>query len=430
MSQLGFGALFLYFFCFSILRTSATTLDIINPIQSLRDGDTLVSAGRIFELGFFSLADSNRRYLGLWYKKISPRTIVWVANRETPLSNTSGSLNITAQGDLVLVNGTNDNFWSSNTSNIAKHPVAELLDSGNFVVRDANDSNPENFLWQSFDYPVDTTLPGMKLGVNFVTGHETFSSSWKSSEDPASGQFSAHLDLGGYPQLFLKKENRILYRAGSWNGLRLTGTPNMNPNPFFSYEFVWNDKEVYFKYDILNDSNLVRYTISPSGLLQRFSWDERANDWVVIATAQTDQCENYAFCGAFGSCEVNNSPVCLCLDGFMPKSPRDWNMLVWSDGCVRRTPLNCSDGDGFLKHSGIKLPDTSSSRFDQKIDLAQCRDLCLRNCSCSAYANLDERGGGSGCLLWFDDLIDIRGLAASGQDLYVRVAASELGMFM
>jgi hypothetical protein len=45
-----------------------------------------------------------------------------------------------------------------------------------------------------------------------------------------------------------------------------------------------------------------------------------------------------------------------------------------------------------------------------------------------AYANSDLRGKGSGCFLWFDqDLIDIRQYTDDGQDLYIRMAASEAG---
>ncbi|KAI8003158.1 G-type lectin S-receptor-like serine/threonine-protein kinase SD1-1 [Camellia lanceoleosa] len=42
--------------------------------------------------------------------------------------------------------------------------------------------------------------------------------------------------------------------------------------------------------------------------------------------------------------------------------------------------------------------------------LESCRRKleCLKNCSCTAYANSDVAGGGSGCLLWYGDLIDIR----------------------
>ncbi|THG17845.1 hypothetical protein TEA_011385 [Camellia sinensis var. sinensis] len=43
-----------------------------------------------------------------------------------------------------------------------------------------------------------------------------------------------------------------------------------------------------------------------------------------------------------------------------------------------------------------------------------------------AYANLDVSGEGSGCLLWFNELVDIR-VIENGQDLYVRMAASEFG---
>ncbi|CAL5405757.1 unnamed protein product [Camellia sinensis] len=59
--------------------------------------------------------------------------------------------------------------------------------------------------------------------------------------------------------------------------------------------------------------------------------------------------------------------------------------------------------------------------------LDECRIGCLKNCSCTAYANMDIRGGGSGCFLWFGDLIDIRTCSTNGQDDYVKVAASELG---
>ncbi|CAN0839987.1 G-type lectin S-receptor-like serine/threonine-protein kinase SD1-1 [Linum grandiflorum] len=51
-------------------------------------------------------------------------------------------------------------------------------------------------------------------------------------------------------------------------------------------------------------------------------------------------------------------------------------------------------------------------------------ESCVRNCSCTAYANLDTRNGGSGCLIWFTVLLDIRALYDYDQDLYIRMAAS------
>ena len=52
----------------------------------------------------------------------------------------------------------------------------------------------------------------------------------------------------------------------------------------------------------------------------------------------------------------------------------------------------------------------------------------LEELLCTAYADSDIRGGGRVCLLWFNDLIDIREFAENGLDFYVRMSSSELGM--
>ncbi|CAL5393175.1 unnamed protein product [Camellia sinensis] len=82
--------------------------------------------------------------------------------------------------------------------------------------------------------------------------------------------------------------------------------------------------------------------------------------------------------------------------------------------------------DGFIKYSGYKVSDTRSSWFDRNMTLGKCEMVCLKNCSCMAYANLDIRRGGSGCLFWFDELIDMKELNANVQDVYIRTASSEL----
>ncbi|KAJ6995670.1 hypothetical protein NC653_012503 [Populus alba x Populus x berolinensis] len=50
---------------------------------------------------------------------------------------------------------------------------------------------------------------------------------------------------------------------------------------------------------------------------------------------------------------------------------------------------------------------------------------CLQNSSCIAYSNSDVREGGSGCIIWYGDLIDIRQFPAGGQELYIRTNPSE-----
>ncbi|RDX65037.1 Receptor-like serine/threonine-protein kinase SD1-8, partial [Mucuna pruriens] len=87
--------------------------------------------------------------------------------------------------------------------------------------------------------------------------------------------------------------------------------------------------------------------------------------------------------------------------------------------CVPRNKSNCKNGytNGFLKYTNIKLPDTSSSWFNKTIKLDDCQKFIRK---------FNVRGGGSGCLLWFNNLVDLRKYSQWGQDLYIKVPASEL----
>jgi len=113
------------------LFTPAQAIDTLTPGQSLRDGSFLISAGNVFDLGFFSPSNSMRRYLGIWYHDSSD-TVIWVANREAPVPDKAGSLTISADGNLVVVDGANSILWSSNASSLSPNQtVARSSDAGN-----------------------------------------------------------------------------------------------------------------------------------------------------------------------------------------------------------------------------------------------------------------------------------------------------------
>ncbi|KAK4342021.1 hypothetical protein RND71_037837 [Anisodus tanguticus] len=423
LRQAGFYTFMVMFLC-SIHHTFGATYSTITTTQFLKDGDYITSPGGIFEIGFFSPGNTENRYVGMWYKNISVRTVVWVANREAPLSSGSGILKVIKPGLLVLLNGTNNVVWSTNTSRSVQNPVTQLLDSGNLVVKEAGDHNLGNFLWQSFDHPTDTLLAGMKLGRNFATGTEVYLSSWKNEEDPAPGDSTYHCDPSGYPQNIVKKGSDVVYSSGPWNGRYFSGTQNSRKGPFYTYGVYLSKKEVYFVYK-LTSSVLVRLTLSHNGVLQIWILGVRKQDWVPLVLIPADNCDMYKLCGAYGSCNSQDSPVCRCLDKFVPNNSDAWERTDWSGGCVRRTELNCLQGDAFLKYSHIKLPDTRNSWSNVTMTLEECKNICSKNCSCMAYSNPDIRNGGSGCLLWFEDLLDIRKGPNGGQDIYIRMAASE-----
>ena len=147
--------LFIWLFILLSYLKNSTSMDSLSPSQSIRDGETLVSDEETFEVGFFSPGTSTRRYLGIWYRNVSPLTVVWVANRENALQNKLGVMKLDENGVIVILSGNNSKIWwsSSTSSKVVKNPIAQLLDYGNLVVRDERDINEDKFLWQSFDKP-------------------------------------------------------------------------------------------------------------------------------------------------------------------------------------------------------------------------------------------------------------------------------------
>ncbi|KAJ8626952.1 hypothetical protein MRB53_020259 [Persea americana] len=416
---------FLWLAALIFFPISCNSTDTVTPTQSVTDGAILISAGENFALGFFSPANSTNRYVGIWYNKIPDRTVVWTANRENPVRHSSGVLTING-GNLVLLNdgghSINNSLWSTNVPTSVNYSSARLKDSGNLVLTDDH----QRILWESFDYPTNTLLPGMKLGLNRQTGLNWNLTSWKSADDPAPGEFSIGLDPLGVPQYFLKKGSRPIWRSGPWNSVRLSGAPDINSDPVYRWSYVANDEEIYLTYSGNNTSITSRFFLDDSGSMRSLMWNDKNHRWNVMRGANQDKCDQYANCGAYGSCEPSRVAECECLMGFEPKTPGDWNLRDWAGGCVRRRSLDCDGkGDGFLRLAQVKVPDTSRSRVEPGLNLEACKEECLNNCSCTAYASEGDRG----CLMWYGDLVDIRVYTGDdeGQDIYTRLAASELG---
>uniref|UniRef100_A0A6N2MF11 Receptor-like serine/threonine-protein kinase n=1 Tax=Salix viminalis TaxID=40686 RepID=A0A6N2MF11_SALVM len=407
--------------CFSI------GVDTISVGQSLSVRQTLVSQTGIFELGFFRPGTWDNIYLGIWHRNFEDKTIVWVANRESPSNDPASSkLELLSDGNLVLLKNFTETIWSTALSSSMPNTTkaeAVILDDGNFVIRDG--SNPSTIYWQSFDYPTDTWLPGAKLGINKHTGQVQRLISWKNSEDPAPGMFSVGIDPNGSSQFFIEwNRSHRYWSSGEWNGESFSLIPEMRLNFIFNYSYVSNENESYFTYSLYNTSLLSRLVISVSGQIQQQSWIEGPWTWFLFWSQPKTPGEVYGFCGVFGVFHENSSSYCECLKGFKPLLQNDW-----SSGCVRKSPLQCQNKksigkeDGFLEMSDLALP--ANSKTYQKVSAGRCRLDCIEKCSCMAYAYNNNNG----CSLWEGDLINLQQSGAAdgraGAEIYIRLAASE-----
>ncbi|KAK3143617.1 hypothetical protein QOZ80_4AG0302610 [Eleusine coracana subsp. coracana] len=409
--------------------------DTLSSGGNVTDGETLVSSGGTFTLGFFSPTGvPAKRYLGIWFTA-SPPAVCWVANRDVPLNTTTGVLVISSSGTLHLLDGTGRTSWSSNTTS-ASAAAAQLLESGNFVVRDEQGiGDDDDIIWQSFDHPSNTLLAGQRLGKNPETGAEWSLTSWRAPNDPTPGDCRRAMDTKGLPDCVSWQGDVKKYRTGPWNGLWFSGVPEMSSySEMFTNDVIVKPDEVAYVFNATPGAPLSRLVLSEVGVLQRLAWDPASRVWNVFAQAPRDVCDGYAMCGVFGTCDVNTASTlfCSCLQGFSPASPAQWAMRESSGGCRRKAPLDCGGGngtttDGFVVVRGVKLPDTDNATVDMGATVEQCRERCLGNCSCVAYAAADIRGGGggSGCVMWMNDIVDVR-YVDKGQDLYLRLAKSEL----
>ncbi|XP_057859955.2 G-type lectin S-receptor-like serine/threonine-protein kinase At2g19130 [Cryptomeria japonica] len=394
--------------------------DTLSLGASLTGNQTIISKNGTFELGFFSPNGTNNWYIGIRYGKVAEKTIVWVANRERPAKNRPGVLKLSKQGSLDLFDAEGASLWSVNMSNKASRAV--ILDSGNFEV--LSGGNKSEIIWQSFDYPSDTWLPGMKLG-----GKKKLVC-WKNSLDPAPGRFSYQMDPSGTKQIVLRWNDSVQYwESGAWDGKSFSQIPEMWLTGMYNYSVEDTSSGFYLSYTftpVAGYHMLSRFVVHKSGGLQSYVLIVH-NQWSMVWSRPGDQCTVYNVCGAYGTCNSYNVEFCRCVEGFIPRDNRSWSLRDWSStGCVRQSPLNCDaqkcSTDGFID-SRATLPanDAFSYPATTKKD---CEKVCLHNCSCTAYAFNMPSGP---CQIWSGDLLNMHNSKSeSDSNVFIRVAASSL----
>ncbi|XP_057428743.1 G-type lectin S-receptor-like serine/threonine-protein kinase At1g11330 isoform X2 [Lotus japonicus] len=411
---------------FSIIFLGFTSAkDTITSSKFITDSEseTVTSSDSIFKLGFFSPENSTNRYIGIWYVNVS--NIIWIANRDQPLKDSSGVFKISEKGNLVVLDGKKQVLWSSKVSTTSNSTTAQLLRSGNLVLLDDTTGNTT---WESFKHPCDVAVPTMRISANRITGEKSRFISRKSTSDPSSGYFSASLERLDVPEVFIWiNGTRPYWRTGPWNGRVFVGVPLMSTGYLYGWNVGYEGNEtVYVTYTFADQFAFATMTFTPQGKVKVVRYQDKKEQWTLML--EISDCDVYGKCGAFGSCNGQSSPMCSCLRGYEPKVPEEWNRKNWTSGCVRKEELKCErlkngseaagQEDQFLKLQKMKVPD-----FAERLDVqeGQCGTLCLQNCSCLAYAY----DAGTGCLHWGGSLIDLQQFTNAGLDLYIRLAYSE-----
>ncbi|KAL3509570.1 hypothetical protein ACH5RR_028971 [Cinchona calisaya] len=413
---------------------SCVAKDTITFNSSLADdGKTLVSAGKRFELGFFNpnKIDSGR-YLGIWYYNLSPRTVVWVANRNASLTYQSGNFGVVDDGNVKLLDKNGLSYFQTNlVSSTWVNRTLKLLDSGNLALIDGQSGK---YLWQSFEEPTDTFLPGMKMDENLKLA------SWKDSGDPAIGNLTfLHEDQDNGVYKIMK--GTVQYWRSDQSG--------SSELPYFMAFLLSNfssklDQSAYKISDAFGSTNqtLLHYSealasyentrlfMNSSGEVQFYSREQ--HEWSLRWSEPNDECSVFERCGTFGICIRKNGFLnCECLPGFKPVFPETWKIGDYSTGCDRKLAIcKTSKPDTFLNLKFMKVSKKDFLSAYAESEHA-CKEDCLDNCHCQAYyydAGYTRRSGTNNCLIWTSNLTNLQEdyIDRGGRNLSIRVAVSSI----
>ncbi|CDP16410.1 unnamed protein product [Coffea canephora] len=380
------------------------------------DGTTIISAGKGFELGFFDPEDNinTGRYVGIWYYNLSPRTVVWIANRDAPLPYVPGNFSIGEDGNLKLVDKMGTSYF--NTTLERSSPVnrtLKLLDSGNLVLIDGSSGN---ILWQSFAEPTDSFLPGMKMdgGLKLV--------SWMDIGNPATGNFTFEQDQENRLHKIMKGKTELHWKSDQSGSDELPYSV-----AFFLSNFSHSVDQATYKSSTLDSYANTRLLMNPSGEIQFYGREQ--DGWSLMWKEPHDACSVYNPCGDYGSCNLKSGGLnCDCLPGFRPVFPAAWNTGDFSGGCERKMAIcnKTSKPDTFLnlKLMKVREPDSLSDADSEDT----CRqENCLSDCACQAYCyagfNIRSR---TSCLIWTSVLTYLQEYVDGGHNLSIRIPVSSI----
>ncbi|WOG90023.1 hypothetical protein DCAR_0209264 [Daucus carota subsp. sativus] len=355
-----FVFLFSYGFNTHYLAEAAAT---IRAGEQLNSTSQLVSEEGKFTLGFFT-AETNFSYFGIWYTNDDQARKVWLANRNQPILNTtSAALAIDKTGQLVITSAgrivvnVSDQGYGGNIS-------ATLQDDGNFVLADESD---RRVLWQSFDDPTDTLLPGMKLGSNLTAGKNWTLNSGFSAQVPASGAFSLSWEpFNESNQLVIRRRGEVYWTSG-----RLMQSQDDPALQTFEFMTLNSPFDAY-KYNLsTRDDAEARY------FTYIFPRDGRFPMWILDFQGNIRQDDSF---------NLATTAFCLGYDN--------------GNGCVASSGLPvCRSQDLRFEEKNAEFINGDSTFDDNTtISLSDCMRRCWDDCNCLGFVNSSN---GTGCTMYF-----------------------------
>ncbi|XP_049412560.1 G-type lectin S-receptor-like serine/threonine-protein kinase SD2-5 [Solanum stenotomum] len=364
------------------------SLDVINSTDGIFGLVTPIlqrrNAGSRFLCGFYCNFFVTECLLGILLYHINyneengmiyKAQLVWSANRNHPVK-LNATLQLGNDGNLVLTDSDGTLVWSTDTIGKSVSGI-NLTEMGNLVLFDKRN----RAIWQSFDHPTDSLLPGQ----NLVSGQKLIAS--VSATNRSQGLFS------------------LTVLNGSWAAYTDTVPPQYYYTSYFEDSpYHRFDGQTFNALQSPNKSAAQFMKIGPDGHIKVYQWS--VDDWSEVSDILSPYVENCGYpmvCGSYSICTNNGQCTCPLQENFFrPFSERKPEL-----GCSQLTSIYCNS---LQYHSFVELKNTTyfSFNIDQELNssklwlaqtnLEDCKRACLNNCSCKA-AVFEYGWEGEHCLL-------------------------------
>ncbi|GAU35305.1 hypothetical protein TSUD_389300 [Trifolium subterraneum] len=256
-----------------------------------------------------------------------------MANRDQPVNGKRSKLTLLNTGNIVLLDVSLNNVWSSNTASLEPLDL-HLKNDGNLVLRELQGTKN---LWQSFDSPTDTLVPGQPLTryTKLVASRSEINHS------------------SGFYQFFFNDENILgLHYNGrdvsssywpkpwllSWD----VGRSNFNSSRIAVLdsfgEFYSSDNFTFTTSDYGSVMQRI-IKLDSDGVVRVYSRINSSMNWYVSWLAFSGTCTAHGVCGANSTCSYSPKlgRKCSCIPGYRMKNPNDW-----SYGCEPMFDFTCN----------------------------------------------------------------------------------------
>ncbi|XVF14951.1 hypothetical protein REPUB_Repub09cG0105500 [Reevesia pubescens] len=344
-----------------------------------------MSPSGVFAFGFYPKA---KGYLvGIFIAGIPQKTVVWTANRDkSPVPN-NVTLNLTIDGRLILQfpNG-QETIITENSNSSEPAATAAMLDSGNFILYDSDQKK----IWQSFEYPTNTLLPGQRL----YPGYQLFSS--VSETDESTGRFRLKMQHDGnlvqYPTNTPESSAYAYWQAGT-GGTGDNVTLNFDPDGHL-YLLKYDGSNIHNitvgGFPIIETLYLMRIDVDGNFRLYSYKLNQNGAE-SVIWNSSNDKCAPKGVCGLNSYCVQTDLQInCTCLPTFSNIENGHGSF----SSCARNfRPESCTNNDRSVTYSIETIASLiwEDNSYDVLKPYTQqdCETACLEDCMCEAATYKD-----------------------------------------